>query len=194
MATKQSPGSSSPGASIRGSARPSFASGPWALPHGAAVLDLGCGHGVPVSAALIELGFDVHAIDAAPTMVAEFQRRFPGAPVACEAVQTSDFFGRTFDAAVMVGLLFLLDPEQQAYVIRRIGPALAPSGRFLFTAPAHACAWTDVLTPASLRSLGSREYVALLGEAGFVLRNEWVDEGGNHYFDARVRTPGMSPA
>jgi 2-polyprenyl-3-methyl-5-hydroxy-6-metoxy-1,4-benzoquinol methylase len=40
----------------------------WArsLPPGAAILDLGCGSGVPIAQALLADGFDVHGVDASP--------------------------------------------------------------------------------------------------------------------------------
>jgi Methyltransferase domain len=62
-----------------------------ALPRAAALLDLGCGTGVPISQVLIERGCLVHAVDAAPTLVAAFRDRFPGVPVECAAVEESDF-------------------------------------------------------------------------------------------------------
>lgn len=34
------------------------------LPPGSSILDLGCGHGVPISQALIEDGFSVYGVDA----------------------------------------------------------------------------------------------------------------------------------
>lgn len=68
-----------------------------ALPSAATVLDLGCGDGVPISMALIDKGFTVYGIDASPTLAAAFRSRFPGAHIACEAVENSSFFGRIFD-------------------------------------------------------------------------------------------------
>jgi 2-polyprenyl-3-methyl-5-hydroxy-6-metoxy-1,4-benzoquinol methylase len=50
----------------------------WArtLPPGASILDLGCGHGVPLSMALIDEGFVIYGIDASPTLTATFRSRF----------------------------------------------------------------------------------------------------------------------
>src|SRR6266446_6012457 len=69
----------------------------WAkdLPTGAAVLDLGCGHGVPISEALLGQGVSLYAVDASPILVAAFRARFPSVPVECNAVEDSDFFGRS---------------------------------------------------------------------------------------------------
>ena len=71
----------------------------WAqsLPNGAAVLDLGCGPGLPTTKALVAEGLNVFALDGSPSFVQAFQRNFPEIPILCEAVQDSTFFGRTFD-------------------------------------------------------------------------------------------------
>ena len=107
------------------------------LPHGGAVVDLGCGHGLPLSMTLLDEGLAVHGIDASPSMVAAFRHRDPRAPVICEPAETSDFFGRTFDGALAWGLVFLLDEAAQRQLIRRVAQALKPGGRFLFTSPAR---------------------------------------------------------
>lgn len=158
----------------------------WArsLPAGASVLDLGCGSGVPIAKALIEAGFAVLGVDASPTLAAAFHRRFPGAPVACETAEGSRFFDRTFDAAVAIGLVFLLPAEVQRRLILKVSTALKPAGRFLFTAPAQACTWADALTGRRSLSLGAAAYTALLADAGLTLAGEHDDEGGNHYYDA----------
>jgi SAM-dependent methyltransferase len=158
----------------------------WArqLPPGGDVLDVGCGSGAPISAALIEDGFEVFGVDASPVLVAEFRRRFPGATVVCDAAETSDLFQRQFDGAVAIGLLFLLPAEDQRRVINRVARALKPGGRFLFSAPRRACEWMDTLTARSSQSLGEAEYRRLLDRGGLRLSGHFVDEGGNDYFDA----------
>lgn len=155
-----------------------------ALPAGAAVLDLGCGSGVPIAEALLDDGVDVHGIDASPRLVAAFRARFPQAPVACEAAEASGFFGRTFDGVLAVGLVFLLPAPTQRRLLRRVASAVRPSGGFLFSAPAQACSWADALTGRRSRSLGASAYGEALAAAGFALVETSVDEGGNHYYAA----------
>lgn len=157
------------------------------LPTGAPILDLGCGHGTPISAALVEKGFEVYGIDASPTLVAEFQRRLPGTAVRCEAVETSAFFDRRFDAVISVGLMFLLREDDQRQLIRRVSRALNPGGRFLFSAPVQDTAWTDSMTGRQSRSLGMDQYTAILRAAGLELLGEYTDEGENHYYSTGVR-------
>ncbi|NJK31275.1 MAG: class I SAM-dependent methyltransferase [Deltaproteobacteria bacterium] len=154
------------------------------LPPGSTVVDVGCGSGVPISAALIARGFRVFGIDASPTLVSAFRQRFPQAEVACESAEGSRFFDRKFDGAVAIGLLFLLPATDQLEVIERVASALEAGGRFLFTAPREACEWNDMLTGQPSLSLGMDEYRRILERAGMQLRGSYVDEGENHYFDA----------
>ena len=109
----------------------------WArsLPRGAAVIDLGCGSGVPITEVLVSEGLSVFAVDAAPSLVRAFRRNFPEIPVACESVEDSLFFDRKFDGVLAWGLMFLLHPEEQRRLIHRIGHRLVPGGRLLFTSP-----------------------------------------------------------
>lgn len=148
------------------------------------VVDIGCGSGAPVSQALVEEGFTVFGIDASPTLLSMFRRRFPEAPAACETVQSSNFFGQKFDGAVAIGLLFLLSEEDQGKLIEKVGQMLCPHGRFLFSAPREQCAWRDLQTGQLSLSLGSVEYQRQLACAGMQLEHMYIDRGGNHYFDA----------
>lgn len=161
----------------------------WArsLPPGATVLDLGCGTGVPVTAALAHAGCQVWGIDAAPSLVRAFHERFPQFPVACEDLGTSPFFGRRFDAVVAVGVLFLLPPDAQRQLIRKVADALSPAGAFLFTAPPMPAVWDDVLTGCRSESLGATAYRAVLAAVDLDIVAEMEDEGANHYFVARPR-------
>ena len=159
----------------------------WArsLEPGTGILDLGCGHGGPIAAALLDDGFAVYGIDASPTLVSAFRSRFPHAHVACEKVEDSNFFDRKFDAIIAIGLMFLLPTDMQGRLIDRVARALNPGGRFLFTSPIEACSWNDLLTGRQSSSLGSRIYRDLLSEAGLALVEECRDEGDNHYYCSR---------
>ncbi|WP_342115936.1 class I SAM-dependent methyltransferase [Pseudoduganella sp. OTU4001] len=158
----------------------------WAktLPRGGEVVDIGCGAGVPVAATLAEEGFSIFGIDASPTLLAAFRHRFPDAPTACETAQASSFFNRTFDAAIAVGLIFLLPADGQRQLIERVGRALKPGGRFLFSAPRQAAEWIDLQTGRPSQSLGEAQYGQLLAAAGMRLVNSYLDEGENYYFEA----------
>lgn len=159
----------------------------WArtLPCGSAVLDLGCGTGVPISRTLLEEGLEVHAIDASPRMVEQFSASFPGVPILCEPAEAFDGFDRQFDGVIAWGLIFLLPEESQIALIRRVAAALRTGGSFLFTAPEPACTWNDVLTGRASTSLGAAAYRAHLADAGLTVVAEHVDEGDNHYLESR---------
>ena len=156
-----------------------------ALPRGGAVLDLGCGHGFPVTQTLLEEGLTVFGVDASPTLLAALRQRFPSVQTDCAPVELSDFFGRPFDGIIAWGLLFLLEPTAQKIVFPKIARALKPGGQFLFTAPALAGAWRDVLTGRESVSLGAEVYRELWSAESLGLVSEGEDEGGNHYFCAK---------
>jgi len=160
----------------------------WArtLPPGAAAIDLGCGSGLPITQVLVAEGLNVYGIDAAPSFVQAFRHNFPNTPVACEAVEESTFFGRTFDAVLAWGLMFLLPTEEQRRLLKRIAGILTPGGRLLFTSCAgtEPLVWNDAMTGLESRSLGAEEYRRLLRAAGLCVTAEYEDEGQNHYFDA----------
>lgn len=157
----------------------------WArtLPRGAVVIDLGCGSGFPITEVLATEGLNVFGIDAAASFVAAFRRNLPNIPVACEAVQDSRFFDRTFDAVLAWGLIFLLSPEDQRRLIQRIAPILVPGGRLLFTSPSEPIVWKDAMTGLESRSLGAAEYRIELSAAGLAVASEYEDEGQNHYYE-----------
>lgn len=158
------------------------------LPKGASVLDLGCGSGVPIAQALVDEGCAVYGVDASATLVDAFRCRFPTAAVACEPVEDSGFFGRSYDGVVAIGLVFLLAPDVQRTVIGRAAAVLRPAGRLLFTAPVQVATWQDRSTGHASVSLGDQAYRRALAEAGLRVIGEYTDEGGNHYYDA-ARTP-----
>jgi SAM-dependent methyltransferase len=155
-----------------------------ALSGGASVLDLGCGSGVPVSQALMQAGFTVTGVDASPTLMAAFRNRFPGADSICEPVEASGLGGRTYDAVIAIGLMFLLSEAAQRALILKVGSVLKVGGRFLFTAPVQACTWNDLMTGRESRSLGAAAYEAILLRAGLARVGDYTDEGENHFYDA----------
>ena len=152
------------------------------LPPGTAILDLGCGHGVPISQALIEEGFVIYGVDASVKLITAFRERFPKARAESAAVEDSEFFCRTFDGIVAWGLMFLLPPNVQTTVIGKVARALNPGGRFLFTSPKKAVTWSDALTGRTSISLGAEAYEQILRAEGLVPVGEEVDEGENYYY------------
>jgi len=158
----------------------------WArsLPRDATVIELACGGGYPISRVLDTAGLKLWAVDSSPTLVAEFQSRFPNIPVQCERVQESGFFGRSYDGVIAIGLLFLLSESDQIDLISRVGEILVPKGRFLFMAPVQVGSWNDLNTGLECSSLGQERYGELLGNAGFRVVARYTDKGENNYYDA----------
>jgi 2-polyprenyl-3-methyl-5-hydroxy-6-metoxy-1,4-benzoquinol methylase len=158
----------------------------WAtrLQSGASVLDIGCGYGVPISEALLREGFVVYGVDASETMVTKFRERFPDVSVECCPVERSSFFNRTFDAVVAWGLMFLLTPDTQRSLIRKVAGVLNRPGHFLFTAPRQDCSWLDAMTGLPSISLGHDAYANELAANGLMLAGNDEDEGGNYYYFA----------
>lgn len=153
-----------------------------ALPPGCDILDVGCGHGVPIAQALIGTGFHVYGVDASASLVAAFRERFPQAEIECAAAEDAVFFHRKFDAAIAWGLLFLLPADRQKIAIGRVARVLNPGGRFLFTSPAEAVTWSDSLTGRESVSLGAEAYREILRAEGLRVDGETSDEGENHYY------------
>lgn len=152
------------------------------LAPGASVLDLGAGSGEPITSVLIAAGFRVAALDASPSMAAAFKLNFPDVPILCEPVETSQFFGRRFDAILAIGLLFLLPEQTQRNLIQKVFLALEPKGSFLFSAPSEIGEWDDVLTGRRSTSLGEEAYAEALRGAGFDQVESRFDEAGSHYY------------
>lgn len=153
------------------------------LPSGGTVLELGCGFGAPISMMLIERGFDVCGVEPSPKLAAEFKRRLPGASIACEAAEASAFFGKPFDAVLTIGIIFILAPDVQRSVIKKVEDTLKPEGRFLFTAPRQICDWQDTLTGRMSWSLGEEEYKILAANPDMSGIATHVDDGENHYYE-----------
>lgn len=154
------------------------------LPRGSSILDLGCGHGVPIAETLIADGFSVYGVDASAKMIAAFRERFSTAHAECSGVEDSKFFSRRFDGVITWGLLFLLPVDVQATIITKVARVLRSGGRFLFTSPREPATWEDALTGRESVSLGVNSYQKILQSEDLRLVGEDSDAGGNHYYSA----------
>jgi len=134
---------------------------------GTRVIEIACGGGFPVTRALLAAGLD----------------RFPDVPAACSAVLESDFFGRKYDAAIAVGLIFLLSENDQLEMLERISEILHLGSSFLFTAPLEKGNWKDVITGHTCTSLGQKAYDKGVQQVGFKLVGYHLDSGKNNYYE-----------
>ena len=160
----------------------------WAkkLPAGSEVIEIACGGGYPVTKELSEAGLNLWAIDSSKTLLTEFKKRFPDISVKCERVQDTNFFGRRFDAAITIGLIFLLPEPEQAELIKRVSGVLRPGGSFFFMAPTQKGVWLDLNTGVQCTSLGFAKYQELLKMSGFQICSTVVDLGENNYYEAKL--------
>ena len=127
-------------------------------------------------------GFGLYALDASDKLITAFGTVLQGSR-GMSAVEESEFL-RTSDGVVAWGLIFLLPAEVQPLVIGKVGRALSPAGKFLFTSPREALTWPDALTGRKSVSLGGEAYQRILRAEGLILVGETFDEGDNHYYFA----------
>ena len=158
---------------------------------GSDILDLGCGHGVPISQVLVDQGLQVYGVDASSKLIAEFRKRFPTAQAECSAFEDSEFFHRKFPAVIAWGLIFLLPVDSQHLLIRKVANVLESGGKFLFTASDQPQTWRDSLTGLESVSLSAEKYEQLLNAEGLMVTGHATDEGKNYYyFVSKASNPG----
>lgn len=138
------------------------------LPAAGAVLDAGCGSGVPIAAELLRRGFAVTGVDAARTMLDLFRGNLPTA----EAYLTD--MRRLALSRSVAGLLawdsfFHLSPDDQRGMFPRFRAHAAPRTALMFTSgDAEGEAIGDLEgAPLYHGSLDAAEYRALLEANGF---------------------------
>lgn len=148
------------------------------------VIEIACGGGIPVTQTLINAKLKLWVIDSSPTLLTVFKDRFPNVPVQCATVLESDFFQREYDAAISVGLIFLLRERDQIKMIDRVSEILRPGASFLFTAPIEKGTWIDVNTDHACISLGREIYEKALERSGFQVVGCYEDIGKNNYYEA----------
>lgn len=161
------------------------------LPARGAVLDLGCGAGVPVARYLAGLGHGVTGVDSAPEMIAAFRANLPGAEAVVADMRTLDL-GRSFAGILAWDSFFHLahDPQRAMFPIFRAHAA--PGAALMFTSgPAHGEAiGTLEGEPLYHASLDPAEYRALLDTNGFDVAGHAVEDpacGGRTIWLARRR-------
>jgi cyclopropane fatty-acyl-phospholipid synthase-like methyltransferase len=150
---------------------------------GARILDLGCGAGEPIARYLIERGFDLTGVDAAPAMIAICKERFPDSAWA-EADMRGLVLPLRFNAVVAWDSFFHLTRDEQRDMFPVFRKHIAPGGLLLFTSgPRDGEAIGDLYGNALFHaSLAPDEYRELLSASGLrVLRHQADDPAcGGH--------------
>jgi SAM-dependent methyltransferase len=100
------------------------------IPLGTDVLELGCGAGIPMTAALAE-GRNVVGIDISPGQIELARRNVPAATFRVADMTTLDYPPRSYDAVVAFYSLTHVPRDEQQPLIQRIRDWLRPGGVFI---------------------------------------------------------------
>lgn len=143
------------------------------------VLDLGCGSGRPMAAALLDQGFAVTGVDAAAALVARARADLPAGRFVEGDMRSLDL-DQTFEGLLAWHSLFHLAPEDQRLALGRLFAHAAPRAVLMFSSgPSEGHAIGDWRgEPLYHGSLDPEAYEALLSEAGFAVeRGVWAEGG-----------------
>jgi 2-polyprenyl-3-methyl-5-hydroxy-6-metoxy-1,4-benzoquinol methylase len=155
------------------------------LPPAAVVLDLGCGCGVPVAAALARAGHRVTGVDVSEVQVARARQLVPGGTFVHADATTVDFPAGGFDAVVCLYALIHLPLAAQPGLLARVATWLRPGGCLLATTGARAWTgtedgWLGGSAPMWWSHADADTYRAWLTAAGLrVTAEEFVPEGAS---------------
>jgi SAM-dependent methyltransferase len=161
------------------------------LPPGGSVLDIGCGSGEPIGRHLIENGYAVTGVDAAPAMIGLCRSRFPsGTWLVADMRELA--LGRHFAGLLAWDGFFHLRPEDQRAMFPIFAAHAAPKAALMFTSgPSFGEAiGTFEGEPLYHGSLDPAEYRALLKAEGFEVVAHVADDptcGGHTIWLARRR-------
>ncbi|GAB3458127.1 class I SAM-dependent methyltransferase [Streptomonospora sediminis] len=172
---------------VQGKYRPWIAELRRRIPAGSAVLDVGCGSGVPVAGTLAAAGHRVTGIDISEGQIRRAREQVPQAEFCCADAVTADFAPERFDAVVCLYALIHIPLAEQLPLLEKIAAWLRPGGWFVATT-GHS-AWTGVdedwlgggtaMWWSHADAATNRDWI---GRAGMrVVREEFVPEGdGGH--------------
>jgi trans-aconitate methyltransferase len=150
---------------------------------GAEILDLGCGAGEPIARFLIERGYELTGVDAAPAMLAMCAQRFPAGKW-IEADMRSLDLDHRYDAIIAWDSFFHLNPDEQRDMFPIFQKHITPNGVLVFTSGPKASEAIGNLYGHDLyhASLDPDEYRQLLARSGFrvLLYREEDPDCGRH--------------
>lgn len=101
------------------------------LAPGAAVLDVGCGNGVPSCRWLVEQGFVVTGIDFSTTQISRALRLVPGATFLELDMTEAAFDDSSFDGILALYSTIHVPVDEQPALFERMGSWLRPGGHLL---------------------------------------------------------------
>jgi 2-polyprenyl-3-methyl-5-hydroxy-6-metoxy-1,4-benzoquinol methylase len=167
--------------------------GPWLaalrarIPAGSAVLDLGCGNGIPVARHLAAAGYTVTGVDISEVQIRRARRLVPAATFLNGDITTVSLPEGSFDAVVCLYALIHLPLKEQPPLLGRIAGWLRPGGWLLATTGHRAWTgaedgWLGGAVPMWWSHADTATYRTWLQEAGlWVASEDFVPEGdGGH--------------
>lgn len=142
------------------------------LPMGGAVLDIGCGCGLPITSALAA-EFEMTGVDISATQIALARQNVYSASFVHGDIMNQVFEPGNFDGVVMVYALFHLPRCEHAELLGRVREWLRPGGLLLATlaTTSHAGYVEHDFFGADMywSHFSKNEYDPVLNEAGFDL-------------------------
>lgn len=175
--------------------------GPWLeelaarLPLAAAVLDLGCGNGIPAARWLQAHGYQVMGVDISPVQIERAQRLVPGATFRCADFTTLEFPEHSFHAIVSFFAIIHVPVEEQPPLLRSIQRWLKPGGWFMATVGARVSTgieenWLDAGAPMYWSHADRDTYLRWLEVAGFSVEwHRFIPEGSGGHTLLLARKP-----
>ena len=167
------------------------------LAPGSAVLDLGCGCGVPVARALADAGHAVTGVDFSEVQIQRALALVPTAKFRWADATQVEFPGATFDAVVCLYAMIHIPLGQQSPLLNRIARWLKPGGWLLATVGHSEWTgsdqdWLGYGAPMWWSHADAATYREWLGQAGLIVESEeFIAEGagGHALFWARRPPP-----
>ena len=161
------------------------------LDDGAAVLDVGCGAGVPVARTLAKR-FSVTGVDVSDSMIHFARANVPAGVFIRSDVMSAEFAPSTFDAATAFYSIFHIPRKEHPTLFQRIHDWLRPGGYLLCSLPRHdEDTYIEDFFGAIMywSSYALEDYKDILTDVGFRLLKESVAGSG---FNEAVQAPPES--
>jgi ubiquinone/menaquinone biosynthesis C-methylase UbiE len=152
------------------------------LTEGAAVLDLGCGAGIPATLWFAEHGYAVTGVDISARQLELAKERVPNATFIKADMTALDFPPGTFDAVTAFYSIIHVPREEQQALIGNIARWLKPGGVLMATWPmaeweGQEDNWEGWGATMWWSHFGREDYLRMLGEAGLHIMSADVHAG-----------------
>ena len=146
------------------------------LPANARLLDLGCGHGLPVIGLLSGEGREITGVDGSQKLLDQARENFPGAIFEQGDIQTYQI-NQDFDGVILWDVLFHLPRETHRAILEKIHALLPNDGQLILSSGGSDVdlpPFTDYMFGVEFfyDSYPVREFVGLCEDVGFAARRQ----------------------